>query len=113
MKRTVISGSGSYIPEIIKRNGDFLGQPFFGEDGVLIPTDSKIIIDKFQKITGIAERRYAAPHQNTSDIAAAAGALALENCPFDREQLDLLIVAHNFGNVSPVSPDETNQTPRI
>lgn len=103
MKRTVISGSGSYIPEIVKRNEDFLGQPFFGEDGVLIPTASKIIIDKFQKITGINERRYAAPHQNTSAIAAAAGALALENCPFDREQLDLLIVAHNFGDVSATS----------
>lgn len=104
MKRTVISGSGSYIPEIIKRNEDFLGQPFFGEDGVLISTDSKIIIDKFQKITGIAQRRYAAPHENTSDIAAAAGALALQNSNIDPEQLDLLIVAHNFGNVSPTSP---------
>jgi 3-oxoacyl-[acyl-carrier-protein] synthase-3 len=61
MKQAVISGSGSYIQEIIKRIWIFLGQPFFREDGVFIPTDPKIIIDKFQKITGIAERRYAAP----------------------------------------------------
>ncbi|RYF85280.1 MAG: ketoacyl-ACP synthase III [Chitinophagaceae bacterium] len=100
MKRTVISGSGSYIPEIVKRNEDFLGQPVYAEDGVLIPTASEIIIDKFQKITGIAQRRYAAPHLNTSDIAAEAGALALKSCSIHGEQLDLLIVAHNFGNIS-------------
>lgn len=44
------------------------------------------------------------PNQNTFNIATAAGALALENCPFEGEQLDLLIVAHNFGNVSSASP---------
>jgi len=99
MKRTLITGSGCYIPEVIKRNTDFLDQPFYGEDGQLIKTEPAIIVDKFQKITGIAERRYLASHQNTSDIAAAAGARAIEGSQLDPESLDLLIVAHNFGDV--------------
>ena len=99
MKRTLITGSGCYIPEVIKRNTDFLGQPFYGEDGQFIRTEPAIIIDKFQKITGIAERRYVASHQNTSSIAAAAGARALEDSQLDPESLDLLIVAHNFGDI--------------
>ncbi len=100
MTRTIITGSGSCIPSIRKHNQAFLDQPFYGEDGKMLPTDPQIIIDKFQKITGITERRYVAPHQNTSDIAAEAGALALEHSKLDPEQLDLLIVAHNFGDVS-------------
>lgn len=100
MKRTVITGSGSYIPEVIKRNADFLQQPFYGEDGQFIKTEPMIIVEKFQKITGIAERRYVTLHQKTSDIAAAAGKLAIEDSKLDPESLDLLIVAHNFGDIS-------------
>jgi len=104
MYRTVITGTGSYIPPVIKRNADFLGQMFYGEGGEFLTAKTEIIIDKFQKITGIAERRYALPHQNTSDIAAFAGALALEDSKIDPESLDLLIVAHNFGDVANSSP---------
>lgn len=100
MDRTIITGSGSYIPPVIKRNAGFLEQVFYGEEGDLLTAKTKIIIDKFQKITGIAERRYVLPEQNTSDIAAIAGALALQDSQVDPESLDLLIVAHNFGNVS-------------
>jgi 3-oxoacyl-[acyl-carrier-protein] synthase III len=104
MYRTVITGSGSYIPPVIKRNADFTGQVFYGEDGNFLTAKSEIIIEKFQKITGIAERRYALSQQNTSDIAALAGALALEDSKIDPESLDLLIVAHNFGDVASTSP---------
>jgi 3-oxoacyl-[acyl-carrier-protein] synthase-3 len=38
-------------------------------------------------------------HLNTSDIAAMAGADALADAGIDRESLDYIIVAHNFGDV--------------
>ncbi|RYY38735.1 MAG: ketoacyl-ACP synthase III [Chitinophagaceae bacterium] len=100
MKRTVITGTGSYVPQIKKSNDDFLGQPFYSEDGQQLPLAQTVIIEKFQKITGINERRYAGADETTSTIAAKAAARALENSGIDPEQLDLLIVAHNFGDVA-------------
>ena len=100
MGRSVITGTGSYIPEIIKKNSDFANQKFFSEDNSEITIEAHLIIDKFQKITGIAERRYVSDGLNTSDIAALAGKKAIEHSDIDKETLDLIIVAHNFGDVS-------------
>ena len=61
---------------------------------------TRTIIDKFQEITGIEERRYAKPEQNASDLAFLAAADALETSGIDKETLDYIIVAHNFGDVS-------------
>ena len=61
---------------------------------------TRSIIDKFQEITGIEERRYAKPEQNASDLAFLAAADALETSGIDKETLDYIIVAHNFGDVS-------------
>jgi 3-oxoacyl-[acyl-carrier-protein] synthase-3 len=100
MKRTIIIGTGSYIPTVIRKNEDFIDQTFYGEDGVIISTHPSTIIQKFEKITGIAERRYADHTLNTSDIGIAAAKDALNDSGIDAETLDLLIVAHNFGDVS-------------
>lgn len=99
MFQSVITGTGSYLPTEIKTNTAFDKQPFYMDDNRLLPGDQKIIIDKFEKITGIKERRYVSDNLNTSDIAALAGFKALENSGIDTEQLDTIIVAHNFGNV--------------
>lgn len=99
MLRSVITGTGSYIPTVIKKNSDFISQEFYAEDNSLIPQTSKII-DKFEKITGISERRYVTSDLRTSDIAAIAARLALEDSNIDPERLDLIIVAHNFGDVT-------------
>jgi 3-oxoacyl-[acyl-carrier-protein] synthase III len=109
MKRSVITGSGNFIPSIIKTNSDFLEQQFFNEDGTPIPTKRDVIIDKFKKITGIEERRYAPAELNTSDMAAAAAKLAIAESNIDSESLDLIIVAHNFGDVS----NGSNQTDAV
>lgn len=100
MKRSVITGTGSYIPTELKENADFLQQEFYAEDGVLITTKAETLIDKFKKITGIEERRYVSVELNTSDIAATAGAKAIKDSGADPETFDLIIVAHNFGDVS-------------
>src|SRR6476469_9078478 len=79
MKRSVISGTGSYIPTVLKENADFMEQDFYAEDGVLINTKKVTLIEKFKKITGIEERRYVPAELNTSDIAAMAAAKAIED----------------------------------
>lgn len=97
--RTVITGTGSYIPPTIKTNRDFIDQHFYGEDRERIITPPNEIVDKFKDITGIEERRYAADDMNTSDMATLAATKAIEDSGIDPETLDQIIVAHNFGNV--------------
>lgn len=99
MWRTVITGSGSYIPEIIIKNEDFENRQFVDQSGKAIPGRVESVIQKFRQITGIEERRYAKPGQNTSDIAALAAKAAIEDSGINPEELDAIIVAHNFGNV--------------
>ena len=99
MKRTVITGTGSYIPDQIKRNADFQHHRFFTESNELIETPAIEISKKFQDITGIAERRYAAEDMSSSDIALIAAQRAIEDSGIDPETLDQIIFAHNFGDV--------------
>jgi 3-oxoacyl-[acyl-carrier-protein] synthase III len=98
---TIISGTGSYIPSIIKTNLGFSENTFYGEDGVLITTPNAEIVEKFKDITGIYERRYAEQNMNTSEMASKAAALAIQDAGIDRETIDQIIVAHNFGDVLP------------
>jgi 3-oxoacyl-[acyl-carrier-protein] synthase-3 len=98
---TIISGTGSYIPSILKTNKDFVNNSFYGEDGVLINTPNEEIVEKFKDITGIYERRYADANMNTSDMATEASKLAIKDAGIDAETIDQIIVAHNFGNVLP------------
>lgn len=99
MQRTVITGTGSYIPTVVKTNMDFTQQDFYSEDKTRIDIEQKIIVEKFRKITGIEERRYASDELNTSDIAVLAAQKAIEDSGVDPETLDMIIVAQNFGNV--------------
>ena len=95
-----ITGSGSYIPEIVQDNSKFLDREFFDNEGNKIETKNDEIIEKFQKITGIKERRYAKDEFNTSDIAYLAAKNAIEDAKIDPETIDYIILAHNFGNAS-------------
>lgn len=103
MSRTVITGTGSYIPTEIKTNTHFTKQSFYTEDNQPINTDPGVTIDKFRKITGIVERRYVKKDVNTSDIAATAAKEAITASGIDPETLDMIIVAHNFGDVDACS----------
>ena len=98
---TIITGTGSYIPNIIKTNKDFIANTFYAENGELIPTPNSEIVEKFKDITGIYERRYAGEDMNTSEMATEASKLAIKDAGIDPETIDQIIVAHNFGNVLP------------
>lgn len=97
-------GSGSYLPTHKVANNDFIEHVFFGQDGIKLPTENKEIIDKFQHITGIRERRYVTDDLVASDIAFFAAEDALTSSKVDRESLDYIIVAHNFGDIRKQNP---------
>jgi len=94
-----IVGSGSYIPEVVVKNTDFLTNEFYNDKGEKIPKSNAEITSKLQEITGIIERRYVSDNLVTSDIAHLAAEDALDSSGIDRETLDCIIVAHNFGDV--------------
>jgi 3-oxoacyl-[acyl-carrier-protein] synthase-3 len=96
---TIITGTGSYIPSIVKTNQAFVNNSFYSENGERITTPNEEIVEKFKDITGIAERRYAEENINTSEMATQAAALAIKDAGIDPETIDQIIVAHNFGNV--------------
>ncbi len=95
----VATGTGSYIPPVVKANADFINNTFYNEDGSVVETEGQVVVDKFEQITDIAERRCAEKHHVTSDLAMFAGKAALEDAGFDKEKLDYIIVAHNLGDM--------------
>jgi len=95
-----IVGTGSYIPTRVVKSCDFLSHEFYGEDGVPLAPPNKETIDKFTAITGIEERRYADDDLVTSDLAFYSAQEALATADIDKESLDYIIVAHNFGDVA-------------
>lgn len=99
MISSIITGTGSYIPEIKKENEKFLENRFLNADGTEIPSENEIIIEKFKGITGIEERRYADSKYNTSDLGFFAAQKAIQDAGIDAEELDYIILAHNFGDV--------------
>ena len=96
-----ITGTGSYIPSVVTKNEDFLAHDFLSNDGSSFVVDNTTIIEKFKSITGISERRYAQPNLNTSDLGYLAAEKAIEDANIDKEQLDYIIFAHNFGDLTP------------
>ena len=99
MFRSVITGTGAYIPPVIHLNESFLGHDFYTADNKPLTVLPAEAVKKFGEITGIEERRYVPGEMNTSDIAAIAAQLAIKNSGIDPETLDQIVVAHNFGNV--------------
>lgn len=101
--QSVITGVGSYIPTIIKKNSDFLSNEFLNEDGTAFGYANDVVIEKFKAITGIEERRYASAELNSSDLGYLAAKKAIEDAAINPEELDYIILAHNFGDVKSTS----------
>ena len=97
--RTVIAGTGSHIPSVVVPNEHFLDSDFHGPDQKRIDRSNDEILRQFEAITGIRERRYVPDDLVTTDIAYDAARKALESSGIHGEQLDYIIVAHNFGDV--------------
>jgi 3-oxoacyl-[acyl-carrier-protein] synthase-3 len=97
---TTIIGTGSYIPEIVVRNEDFMGRIFYDpKERKVLEIPNREIIDKFCEITNIKERRIAANDQMSSDLATLAAKDAIESSGISPDSLDFIIVGHNFGDI--------------
>ncbi|WP_213522701.1 3-oxoacyl-ACP synthase III family protein [Nonlabens sp.] len=99
--RAKITGVGSHIPDIVRKNEEFMNHEFLNNDGSSFGSDNATIIQKFVAITGIEERRYISNDLLTSDIAAFAAQKAIADAHCDPESIDFIIVAHNYGDVKP------------
>jgi 3-oxoacyl-[acyl-carrier-protein] synthase-3 len=83
--RSIIAGTGSHLPARNVPNTDFLGNEFYDADRDRIDRPTAEIIEKFQKITGITERRWVTDDLVTSDIASLAAEDALQSAGVDPE----------------------------
>lgn len=96
---SLITGTGVGIPNDKKRNQDFLINTFYTKDRKALQDSPEEIVAKFQKITGIKERRYANQTTDSSDLGTMAAKAAIADSGIDAETLDYIIVAQNFGDV--------------
>src|SRR4026207_2166473 len=68
MPRTIITGTGCYIPPFVQLNQDFANHVFYSQDHKPLTTAPGEVVNKFKQITGIEERRYTTDNFNASDI---------------------------------------------
>jgi len=96
--QTIITGSGSCIPEVVVNN-DFFRNFTFYDPATRAPfeKDNEEIIEKFREITNINERRYCREDENASDLGFKAALDAIESSGVDPETIDFIIAGHNFG----------------
>ena len=87
IKRSVIEGVGSYLPQRIVSNAEL---------ATLVDTSDEWIVER----SGIKQRHMAADGEKTSDLAIAAVKKALENAGRDGKDIDLFVLAT-------ATPDQT------
>ncbi|WP_452222923.1 3-oxoacyl-ACP synthase III family protein [Lacinutrix chionoecetis] len=107
-----ITGTGSFIPSQIEKNENFYKHEFKNLDGSPINNTNEVIVEKFKAITGIEERRYIKPELLNSDIAFYAAEKAIEDAKTDKESIDYIIVAHNYGDVK-YDSEQSDTVPSI
>ena len=96
---SIIKGTGKFIPSKIVKNEDFLTSEFYDSYDKKSPKSNQEITEKFKEITTISERRHVSDDLVTSDIAFFAAEDAINSSKINKEELDYIIVAHNFGDV--------------
>jgi 3-oxoacyl-[acyl-carrier-protein] synthase-3 len=80
MLRSVIVGSGSYLPQRVMTNADL---------SRIVETSDEWIIER----TGIRERRIAAEGEKTSDLARESAIAALKSAGCEASEVDLIVLA--------------------
>ena len=80
VRRSVIAGVGSYLPERIVTNDDL---------AKFVDTSDEWIVER----SGIRQRHMVADGQFTSDLAIEAAKAALKNANMDAQEIDLIVMA--------------------
>ncbi len=83
--RSVIIGTGSYVPEQVVTNDDL---------AKTVDTSHEWIIER----TGIEQRQFASKDQKTSDLATYAAKEALDRAGLVANDIDMIIVATSSGD---------------
>lgn len=96
---SIIIGTGSHIPTEKIPSERFFKNEFYDLNGEKLDKTSEETVKHVEKITGIKERRHVSDDLVTSDVAFQAAKDALESSKIDKESLDYIIVAHNFGDM--------------
>lgn len=100
MINSIIIGSGHYLPKLVVPNAAFMNHEFFDATGAKITKLNAEVVQKLNEITEIRERRYAEDNHTASDLAFFAAEKAIQSASIDKETLDYIIIAHNFGDVA-------------
>ncbi|MBT2623394.1 MULTISPECIES: 3-oxoacyl-ACP synthase III family protein [Chryseobacterium] len=100
MPNTIIIGSGSYIPNRIIGRDFFMNSEFYTDEGEKIEKPAEEVIAKFVEITEIENRRFIEEDLSNSKIGYEAAKAAIEDAKIDAEDLDYIIYASNFGEVT-------------
>jgi 3-oxoacyl-[acyl-carrier-protein] synthase-3 len=100
MPSSVIIGSGSCVPERVIEGSHFLNSEFYTDEGDLIDKPADEIIKKFVEITEIETRRYINDDEFNSDLGYKAAKEAIYDASIEQEEIDYIIYASNFGEVS-------------
>lgn len=98
---TIISGTGTVIPELLVPNSHFSSSEFYDRSGSRIEKSGAEIAAKLESIAGIRERRYIPIEQDSIQLMTEASRLAVEDAGLDPNDLTGIIVAHNAGNMVP------------
>ncbi|HEY8123894.1 MAG TPA: beta-ketoacyl-ACP synthase III [Methylocystis sp.] len=85
MTNSIVLGTGSYAPQRVLSNADL---------EKIVKTNNEWIVSR----TGIKERRVAADHEATSDLAAAAGREALQFAGVKPDDVDMIVVCTVTGD---------------
>lgn len=80
MKRSIILGTGCYLPEKVLTNADL---------AEMVDTSDEWIVQR----TGIRQRHIAADHETTSDLGTIAAERALQGAGISASEVDLILVA--------------------
>src|SRR5687767_11017253 len=101
MRQSVITGTGSVIPEMLVPNSSFESNEFYDRAGDPVGKSGREMIAKLEAICGIRERRYIPFEQDSIQLMTEASRLAVEDSGLDVNDLSGIIVAHNAGNMVP------------
>ncbi len=97
--KSIITGTGSALPDMLVKNDYFLQRNFYTAKGEKNEKPIEEIIAKLEAITGITERRYVPFDQDSVPLMVSAAIKAVEDAKIAINDLSGIIVAHNAGNM--------------
>jgi len=99
MPNSVIIGSGHYLPERIIDRNFFYDTQFYDDNSLPIEKPVEEIVRKFIEITEIETRHYVDDKMLNTDMGKIAAEKAIADAGIDKETIDYILYAHNFGDV--------------